>query len=58
MWYHNVDGGYVWLIEGNYGLVRDAEVKVDKTGNIILHPINCLNPTEVCAEVNKYEYSQ
>lgn len=47
----------ICLIERDNGLVRGAEVKVDKTGNI-QHPINPLNPAEAHAEVNKYEYSK
>lgn len=47
----------ICLIERDNGLVRGAEVKVDKTGNI-QHPINPLNPAEAHVEVNKYEYSK
>ena len=40
-------GVVVELLEGSDGYVRGAKVKVGKTKNVILRPVNGLYPTEV-----------
>ena len=42
-------GIVVELMKNNDGLVRGAKVKVGKTRNVSLRPVNCLYPTEVRA---------
>ena len=38
-----------WIDKSNDGLFLSGKVKVGKTRNVILRPINCLYPTEVHA---------